>query len=96
LYRPGDGRILTYDELQPEVEAEIEVKGIPEDSWEGGEFNFHEYLVESVLGGIYQSVVDVAATIVTQYTDGNTRWTHDHMREQIFPECDRGDLHFED
>jgi hypothetical protein len=92
LYRRDD-EIFTYDELREDCEAEA--RTIPDESWEGGEFNFDDYIIDSCLVGIYHSVA-VVATIVTQYTDGNTRWTYDQMREQVFPDLDRGDLSFED
>jgi hypothetical protein len=53
--------------------------------------------VESFIfeSGVYE-VVEVAAVVVTQYTDGRTRWTNDQLREQVFPISDHGALSYED
>jgi hypothetical protein len=80
LYRGDDGRLLTYDLLQEEVEAEIEEQGIPEESWRDGYFDFHDYLVESVMVGTFEQV-HVESIVVTTYTNGTTVWTHEQMRD---------------
>ena len=41
-------------------------------------------------------MIEVSALVVTQYTDGRTRWTNDQLREQVFPVSDHGDSSFED
>jgi hypothetical protein len=84
LYRGDDGRLLTYDLLQEKVEAEIEERGIPEESWRDGVWNFHDYLVESVMVGIYRSV-QVEMLSETRYTNGTTVWTYEQMRNEVFP-----------
>jgi hypothetical protein len=84
LYKSDDGRLLTYDLLQEEVEAEIEKQGIPEESCGDGVWNFHDYLVESVMVGIYESV-HVEMLSETRYTNGTTLWNYDQMRDKVFP-----------
>ena len=100
VYRADDGRILTdneaFDELTPVMEEglalDVEREGLsPEDQViDGGDVE--NFILES---GIYE-VVEVAALVVTQYTDGRTRWTNDQLREQVFPVSDHVDLGFED
>ena len=100
VYRADDGRILTdneaFDELTPEM-AEglalaVEREGLSPEGQviDGGDVE--SFIFES---GIYE-VVEVAARVVTQYTDGRTRWTNDQLREQVFPVSDHGDSSFED
>jgi hypothetical protein len=103
VYRTDDGRILTdneaFDELLPEIKEGLEglppedqvIDGLDEDQvidW----VDVEGYIRES---GIYE-LVEVKAWIVTQYTDGRTRWTNDQLREQVFPTSDHSDLSFED
>ena len=93
VYRTDDGRILTFaeafDELTPEMAGGLE--GLPPEDRviDGGDVE--EFILES---GIYETLT-VEGRIVTQYTDGRTRWTNDQLREQIFPTSDHGDLSFE-
>jgi hypothetical protein len=100
VYRADDGRILTdneaFDELTPEM-AEglalaVEREGLSPEGQviDGGDVE--SFIFES---GIYE-VVEVAARVVTQYTDGRTRWTNDQLRERVFPGSDHGNLCFED
>jgi len=94
IYRTDDGRILTFneafDELTPQMAEGLE--GLPPEdrAMDGGDVQ--EFIFES---GVYLSLV-VEGQIVTQYTDGRTRWTNDQLREQVFPTSDHGDLGFED
>ena len=100
VYRADDGRILTdneaFDELTPEMEEglalAVEREGLSPESQviDGGDVE--SFIFES---GVYE-VVEVAARVVTQYTDGRTRRTIDQLREQVFPTSDHGDLSFED
>ena len=100
VYRADDGRILTdneaFDELTPEMEQglalDVERNGLSPEGQviDGGDVE--SFIFES---GVYE-VVEVAAVVVTQYTDGRTRWTDDQLREQVFPTSDHGDLSFED
>jgi hypothetical protein len=100
VYRADDGRILTdneaFDELTPEMEEglalAVEREGLPPEGQviDGGDVE--NFILES---GIYE-VVEVAALVVTQYTNGRKRWTNDKLREQVFPVSDHGDLSFED
>ena len=81
VYRADDGRILTddeaFEELTPEMEEglalDVEREGrSPEGQViDGGDVE--SFIFES---GIYE-VLEVAALVVTQYTDGRTRWTND-------------------
>jgi hypothetical protein len=43
-----------------------------------------------------REVVEVTARVVTQYTDGRTRWTNDQLQEQVFAVSDHGNVSFED
>jgi hypothetical protein len=100
VYRADDGRILTdneaFDELTPEMEEglalDVEREGLSPGSQviDGGDVE--SFIFES---GIYE-VLEVAALVVTQYTDGRTRWTVDQLREQVFPVSDHGSLSFGD
>ena len=100
VYRADDGRILTdneaFDELTPEMEEglalAVEREGLPPEGQviDGGDVE--NFILES---GIYE-VVEVAALVVTQYTDGRKRWTNDKLREQVFPISEPGGLSFED
>ena len=100
VYRADDGRILTdneaFDELTPEMEEglalAVEREGLSPEGQviDGGDVE--SFIFES---GIYE-VVEVAALVVTQYTNGRKRWTNDKLREQVFPVSDHGDLSFED
>ena len=100
VYRADDGRILTdneaFDELTPVMEEglalDVEREGLsPEDQIiDGGDVE--SFIFES---GIFE-VIEVAAVVVTQYTDGRTRWTNDKLREQVFPISEPGGLSFED
>ena len=101
VYRADDGRILTdneaFDELTPEMEEglaiAVEREGLSSEDQviDGGDVE--SFIFES---GIYD-VIEVAALVVTQYTDGRTRWTSDQLREQVFPTSDHSvDLSFED
>lgn len=100
VYRADDGRILTdneaCDELTPEMEEglalAVEREGLPPEGQviDGGDVE--SFIFEC---GIYE-VLEVAALVVTQYTDGRTRWTNDQLREQVFPVSDYGNLNFED
>lgn len=93
IYRTDDGRILNFneafDELTPEMAEGLE--GLPPEDQVINGGDVEEFIWES---GIYASV-DVHGRIVTQYTDGRTRWTQDQLRAQVFPASDRGDLSFE-
>lgn len=94
VYRTDDGRILTadeaFDELTPEIAKGLE--GLPPEDQviDGGDVE--SYIFEN---GIYK-VAEVKAWIVTQYTDGRTRWTNDQLREQVSLSSDHGDVSFED
>lgn len=94
VYRTDDGRIVTegeaFDELLPQMEEGL--KGLPPEGQviDGGDVQ--EFIFES---GIYETVT-VQGRIVIQYTDGRTRWTNDQLREQVFPNSERGSLSFED
>ena len=100
VYRADDGRILTdneaFDELTPEMEEglalDVEREGLSPEGQviDGGDVE--SFIFES---GIYE-VIEVAALVVTQYTDGRTRWTNDQLREQVFPVSDHGNSSFED
>lgn len=100
VYRADDGRILTdnevFDELTPEMEEglalDVEREGLSPEGQviDGGDVE--SFIFES---GIFE-VVEVAAVVVTQYTDGRTRWTDDQLREQVFQISGHGDLSFED
>jgi len=100
VYRADDGRILTeneaFDELTLEMEEglalDVEREGLSTEGQviDGGDVE--SFIFES---GIYE-VIEVAALVVTQYTDGRTRWTNDQLREQIFQISDHGNLSFED
>ena len=100
VYRADDGRILTdneaFEELTPEMEEglaiAVEREGLSSEDQviDGGDVE--SFIFES---GIYE-VVEVTARVVTQYTDGRTRWTNDQLREQVFPVSDDGNLSFED
>lgn len=94
VYRTHDGRILTYgeafDELTPELAEALE--GLPPERQVINGFDMEEYIRDN---GVYQ-LVEVKSWIVTQYTDGGTRWTADDLRNRVFPSSDHGDLSFED
>lgn len=94
VYRADDGRILTFeevfDELTPEMSEGLEGLPAEEQVIDGGDVEL--FLLES---GRYESV-EARGHIVTQYTDGRTRWTDDELREQVFPNADHGGLSFED
>ena len=100
VYRTDDGRILTdneaFDELTPEMEEglalDVEREGLSPEGQviDGGDIE--SFIFES---GIYE-VVEVAALVVTQYTDGRMRLTNEQLREQVFPVSDHGNLSFED
>ena len=100
VYRADDGRILTdneaFDELTPEMEEglalDVEREGLSPEGQviDGGDVE--SFIFES---GIYE-VLEVAALVVTQYTDGRTRWTNDQLREQVFPVSGHSNLSFED
>lgn len=93
VYRADDGRILTFeevfDELTPEMAEGLEGLPAEEQVIDGGDVEL--FLLDS---DRYQSV-EARGHIVTQYTDGRTRWTDDELREQIFPNADHGGLSFE-
>ena len=100
VYRADDGTILTdneaFDELAPEMEEglalDVERGGLSPEGQviDGGDVE--SFIFES---GIYE-VLEVAALVVTQYTDGRTRWTNDQLREQVFPVSGHSNLSFED
>ena len=100
VYRADDGRILTdneaFDELTPEMEEglaiAVEREGLSSEDQviDGGDVE--SFIFES---GIYE-VVEVTARVVTQYTDGRTRWTNDQLQKRVFAVSDHGDLSFED
>jgi hypothetical protein len=100
VYRADDGRILTdneaFDELTPEMEEglaiAVEREGLSSEDQviDGGDVE--SFIFES---GIYE-VVEVTARVVTQYTDGRTRWTNDQLQEQVFAVSDHGNVSFED
>lgn len=93
VYRDGD-RILTcseaLDELTPELAQELE--GLPDDEEFINGTDDDSFILEQ---GIYESVDIVDALVITQFTDGRTRWTNEEIRGQIFPTSDHGDLSFE-
>ncbi len=94
VYRADDGRILTFEEVSDELTPEMAegLEGLPaeEQVIDGGDVEL--LLMDS---GRYESV-EARGHIVTQYTDGRTRWTDDELREQVFPNADHGGLSFED
>jgi PAS domain-containing protein len=94
VYRTENGRILTFDEAFDELTPQMAegLEGLPPEDQviDGGDVE--EFIFES---GIYETLT-VEGRIVTQYTDGRTRWTNDQLREQGFPTSDHGDLSFED
>jgi hypothetical protein len=94
VYRTYDGRILTYgeafDELTPEIAEGLEELPPEDRVINGGDVE--SYIREN---GIYQ-LIDVKPWIVTQYTDGRTRWTSAQLSEQVFTTSDHGDSSFED
>lgn len=65
LYRTGDDRLLTYEELYAEVDAEG--SALPPEQWRDGVWNCHEYIVEACLVGLYNTE-DVVAAVVTRPT----------------------------
>lgn len=94
VYRRDDGRILTFEEVSDELTPEMAegLEGLPaeEQVIDGGDVEM--LLMDS---DRYESV-EARGHIVTQYTDGRTRWTDDELREQVFPTADHGGLSFED
>ena len=84
VYRLADGRLLTYDALQEEVNAEIQEQQITEEQGRGGYWDFHDYLIESCMVGIYESV-HVSSTAVIRYSDGESTWTVEQLRDEVFP-----------
>lgn len=53
LYR-NEGRLLTYDELREEVEAEV--ADVPPETWRDGKFVFDDYLTESIQTGSIETI----------------------------------------
>jgi hypothetical protein len=53
IYRMGD-RVYTRDKLREEVE--VEAAGLDPDQWIGGEFNFDDWLIDSILVGTIETV----------------------------------------
>ncbi len=49
-------RVVTFDELRDEVETEA--AGLPPEQWLGGEFNFDDWLCDSLLIGTIEQVED--------------------------------------
>ncbi|WP_156432607.1 hypothetical protein [Mycobacterium sp. M26] len=94
LYR-GRGDWMTYEELFASVSAEAAAISPEEAGWRNGEFDANDYIIEACQVGLYESV-DVAPTIVTQYTDGMNRWTKDRLRQKVFPEFALADGGFDD
>jgi hypothetical protein len=94
VYRTDDGRIFTFDEAFDELTPQMAegLEGLPPEDQVINGGDVEEFLLES---GIYE-LVTVEGRIVTQYTDGRTRWTNDQLREQVFPISDHGNLSFED
>lgn len=94
VYRADDGRILTFeevfDELTPEMAAGLEGLPAEEQVIDGGDVEL--FLLDS---DRYQSV-EARGHIVTQYSDGRSRWADDDLREQVFPNADHDGLSFED
>lgn len=94
VYRADDGRILTFDEVFDELTPEMAegLEGLPaeEQVIDGGDVELF------LLGSDRYQSVETSGHIVTQYTDGRTRWTDDELREQVFPNADHGGLSFED
>lgn len=94
VYRADDGRILTFEEVSDELTPEMAegLEGLPaeEQVIDGGDVEL--LLMDS---GRYESV-EARGHIVTQYTDGRSRWADDELREQVFPNADHGGLSFED
>lgn len=94
VYRADDGRILTTGEAIDELTAEMSQGPLglsPEyDVIDGGDVE--ELISES---GIY-ATLEVEGRLVTQYSDGQSHWTNDQLREEVFPISDHGDLSFED
>ncbi len=94
VYRADDGRILTFeevfDELTPEMAEGLEGLPAEEQVIDGGDVEL--FLLDS---DRYESV-GVRGHIVTQYSDGRSRWADDELREQVFPSADHDGLIFED
>jgi hypothetical protein len=94
VYRADDGRVLTFeevfDELTPEMAEGLEGLPAEEQVIDGGDVEM--FLLES---DSYQSV-EARGHIVTQYTDGRSRWADDELREQVFPNANHDGLSFED
>ena len=49
-----DDRVISYDELRTEVEAEA--AQVPDEHWIGGEFDFDDWLIESLMVGTIERV----------------------------------------
>jgi PAS domain-containing protein len=94
VYRTDDGRIISFDEAFDELTPELAegLEGLPpeEQVIDGGDVQ--EYINES---GIYKSI-EVEGRIVTHYTDGQTRWSADQLRDHVLPTVDGDGLRFED
>lgn len=93
VYETDDGRILTFDEAWDELLPDMQegLEGLPPESQVIDGADVAEFIFES---GIYR-LVEVEGRIVSQYSDGQTRWTNDQLREQVFPDS-TDDGSFED
>lgn len=94
VYRTDDGRIITldeaFDELTPEMAEGLE--GLPPDEQVIDGAAVEEYIWQN---GIYESI-EVRGRIVTHYTDGQTRWSADQLRDHVYTTVDGDGLRFED
>lgn len=74
LYRTDD-RLLTYEELYDEVDAEGSV--LPTEQWVDGEWDCHSYIVEACLVGIYDTVEVLAAVVNRDTGETVVKYTGD-------------------
>jgi len=95
LFLCDDDEVMTYEELADAVSSEAATIPDEDAGWIGGEFDCDDYITDACLVGIYQQI-EAVTSIVTDYTDGTRRWTHDQLRTGVFPEQRRGDESFEE
>ena len=94
VYRTDDGDFLTrseaFDELTPTMAEGLE--GLPPEEQVLDGADAEEFIFES---GIYK-LVEAEGRVVVQYTDGQTRWTDELLREQVFSTVDHAGVSFKD
>lgn len=87
LYRDNDD-VLRYEDLYDQVDAEG--MALPPDQWRDGYWDAGEFIAEATEVGIYNRV-DAFATVVKRYSDGESLWTYEQLRDRVLPQGIEGE-----